>query len=78
MDFIDEGNKCYSQGNFEGAIDWYEKAINKTPNDVSAHTNKGLALEELKRYQEALDSVDVWFLDIAKLRKWVFDGVKDW
>ena len=39
---------------YEKEIECYDKVLKIDPNDVSAITNKGLALDNLGRYEEAI------------------------
>jgi len=55
----EEGDELFKKGDFEGAIESYSKALDcfhETPRSLE---HKGLALSELKRYDEAIKSYDV-------------------
>ncbi|EAX91205.1 TPR Domain containing protein [Trichomonas vaginalis G3] len=51
----EEGNKLFKEGNIEGAIEHYDKAIEIEPHNVTFYNNKATALTKLKKYQEAVD-----------------------
>jgi len=53
-DYIIEGNKYYSNGNFNGAEYAYKKAVLEDPTSVKANYNLGNALFQQKRYKESL------------------------
>jgi len=44
------------RGNFHGALDHYVQAIRLNPNDAEAYLNSGNALEQLRRFDEAIVS----------------------
>ena len=50
----EEGNELFESGDFEGAIEYYNKALDLFPRDPDLWNAKGLALSELKRYDEAI------------------------
>ena len=54
---IDEGTKYYHTKDFYKAIEYFEKVI-YDPNYVSAWYNKGLALDSLGKFDEAIQSYD--------------------
>lgn len=49
------GDKEYSNGNFDKAIEFYTKAISINPNNTKAHNSRGVAYYELKDYQSAVN-----------------------
>ena len=49
------GNDKMVEGDNENAISNYDKAIELSPNHISAWNNKGIAMYRLKRYQEAIN-----------------------
>jgi tetratricopeptide (TPR) repeat protein len=54
-------NKCLALGklgNYTGAIQFYDKALAKQPNDTNALTHKGVALYDLGNYHDAVVSYD--------------------
>jgi Flp pilus assembly protein TadD len=48
------GNAAYAQGDFQGALESYELALKKNPNDAAALNNLGQALVRVGRAKEAL------------------------
>jgi len=48
------GNAAYAQGNFQGALDSFELAVKKNPNNPTALNNLGQALVRVGRAKEAL------------------------
>jgi tetratricopeptide (TPR) repeat protein len=40
------------------AVDWFDKAIGVRPNYAEAHTNRGLALQQMQRLDEAIVSLE--------------------
>lgn len=51
----DAGNKLFKEGDMDGAIAHYEKAIELEPHNVTFYNNKAAALTRQKKYQEAVD-----------------------
>lgn len=51
--YLSEGNSLFEQGNFVKALESYEKALKLYPKYVNAYRNKGLALVQLGRMEEA-------------------------
>jgi tetratricopeptide (TPR) repeat protein len=45
-------------GHFPAALDIYSRILTKVPADAAVHHNRGVILQELKRYEEALVSFD--------------------
>jgi hypothetical protein len=41
-------------GKFDGAVEWYKKALEVRPNDVNARTDMGICLREMGKPDEAL------------------------
>ncbi len=58
QDYFEQGNKLFEQGDYEGAIHSYNKALEIDPKYVPAWTNKGAALGSLGRHEEAIDCSD--------------------
>ena len=56
--WLEEGNKWIEKGDYQKAIDSYEKAIALNPNDADAYNNKGVALDNLGEYQAAITCYD--------------------
>jgi tetratricopeptide (TPR) repeat protein len=54
----DEGVSHHSQGEFETAVEFFDKALKLDPSIVAAWSNRGLALSKLGRYDEAIESYD--------------------
>ena len=52
--FFNSGVDKYKQGDYQGAIADYAKAIEINPQDVGAYTNRGIAKNGLKDYQGAI------------------------
>ncbi|MBI5146721.1 MAG: tetratricopeptide repeat protein [Thaumarchaeota archaeon] len=52
--FIARGDHCISNNDYEGAIKWYDKALEIDPVDVYTIRSKGGALIHLGRYEEAI------------------------
>ena len=55
----EEGDELFERGDFEGAIECYDKALELFPRDPEIWNIKGLALSKLKRYDEAIKSYDI-------------------
>jgi tetratricopeptide (TPR) repeat protein len=53
-DWVEKGNAFFYQSRYDGAIQAYDKAIEETPQLVEAWNNKGLALEDMGKYDEAI------------------------
>ncbi|HWQ68136.1 MAG TPA: tetratricopeptide repeat protein [Methanospirillum sp.] len=56
--YIDEGNKNLNSGAYRDAVKSYESAIALNESSFDAWVGRGLALENLMRYQTAVDSFD--------------------
>ncbi len=56
--WFNPGLKQVSTGDFKGAIDSWEKALNLNPNLSEAWHNRGSALGRLNRYEEAIESFE--------------------
>jgi tetratricopeptide (TPR) repeat protein len=52
--WMDEGDEPFEKGDFEGSIECYHKALTLFPRDPDLWNVKGLALSEMKRYEEAI------------------------
>jgi tetratricopeptide (TPR) repeat protein len=52
-----KGNDCYYTTEYNEAIECYDGAKKIDPNYVVAWSNKGLVLNELGKYNEALESM---------------------
>ncbi len=55
---FDKGNALADSGQFEQAIESYDKALQFKPDFQMAWNNRGVALLNLGRFEEALESVD--------------------
>ena len=65
------GLKQVSTGDFSGAIDSWEKALNLNPNLSEAWHNRGSALGRLGRYEEAIESFErSLFVDPNNYQAW--------
>ncbi|NJK75522.1 MAG: tetratricopeptide repeat protein [Microcoleus sp. SU_5_6] len=56
--WFDRGNEQYNLGDFEGAIAFYNKALEFKPDDDAAWNNRGIALGKLGFLEEAILSYD--------------------
>ena len=56
--WFEEGNRLLMQGDFQGALAAYDKAVEFKPDDHEAWFNRGVALRNLGRYEEAIASFD--------------------
>ena len=57
-DWFQEGYDCDERGEYQQAIDCYNKAIELDPEDADTYNNKGIALKSLGEYQQAIDCYD--------------------
>ena len=57
-EIILKGNEHYYKGEYLGALRVYEKAIQIDANHAGAWNNKGIALDELAKYNEAVECYD--------------------
>jgi tetratricopeptide (TPR) repeat protein len=57
-DIILKGNEHIYKKEYSEAIRWYDKAIKIDPNDASAWTNKGLALDKIGKHKGAIECFD--------------------
>ena len=55
---FNSGVDKYKQGDCQGAIADYTKAIEINPQDVGAYTNRGLAKDDLEDYEGAIADYD--------------------
>ncbi|NMC07737.1 MAG: tetratricopeptide repeat protein [Candidatus Lokiarchaeota archaeon] len=53
-EYYSKGNAAADAGEFEEAIDWFNKAIDELPPFYEAIDNKGLAFMDLARWEEAI------------------------
>lgn len=49
-----KGNACFKNGDMDGAIEHYDKAIELDPYNVTLHSNKATCLIRQKKYEEAI------------------------
>ncbi len=56
--WFQEGNRFSSEGNFEQAVEAYEKSIKGNPQSPVAHYNLGIAYKNLKQYNMAAKSLE--------------------
>jgi len=55
---IEEGEDCYEEGDFEAALDRFDRAVAMSPQNADAHNSRGNALMMLGRYEEAIASFE--------------------
>ena len=53
----EDGDDLFERGNFEEAIECYNKALELFPRDPDLWNVKGLALSKLERYDEAINLI---------------------
>ena len=53
-----KGNECFKQGQFEIALEFYTKALEISPSNHIALSNRSLAFYKLERYDSALDEAN--------------------
>lgn len=53
-----QGNQQFEAGNYQGAIDCWDRALSIKPDFYEAWTNRGLAMSNLRRYEEAVACYD--------------------
>ena len=58
IDWFNEGYNYGEKGELQKAIEWFDKAIKLKPDYALAYHNKGLALEQLGKYKEAIKSYE--------------------
>ena len=54
----EEGNRKFDAGDYTGAIEFYDKAVEFKPDYYEAWYNRGIALDDLGRYEDAITSYD--------------------
>ena len=57
-EMVDKGNLLATYGNYQGAVEYYLKAISRQPGLSAAYFNLGLAYGELEKYDQALKALD--------------------
>ena len=57
MDLFRRGNEFSDQGEFERALECFEKAVAICPSFAGAHCNLGLALQYLGRIDESIPAL---------------------
>ena len=55
---FDEGNRLLGAGDFEGALHRFDDGVRIEPNKAQWHWGRGLALEKLGRYGDAVAALD--------------------
>jgi len=53
-----KGNEFFKQGQFELALEFYSKALEISPSNHIALSNRSLTFFKLKRYDSALEEAD--------------------
>mmetsp|Transcript_5762 Transcript_5762/g.10286 ORF Transcript_5762/g.10286 Transcript_5762/m.10286 type:complete len:577 (-) Transcript_5762:40-1770(-) len=59
VDLKEQGNRAYSNREFEKALDFYNKGIEVDPKNAVLFSNRSAALIALHRYEEALTATDI-------------------
>ena len=54
--WADEADYLYSQGEYDEAIGFYDRAIEAAPKNAQLWNSRGLALCHLGRYEDAIES----------------------
>ncbi|NJK51374.1 tetratricopeptide repeat protein [Candidatus Gracilibacteria bacterium] len=54
--FLKKGNAKADEGDYQGAIDYYDQAISLNPEYALAYNNRGFAYWNLKEYQKAISN----------------------
>jgi tetratricopeptide (TPR) repeat protein len=60
---INNGNTLAAQGNYNGAISFYDKVLAIDPNNIKALYNKGKALSQLGNYVKSLNNAAISYYD---------------
>ena len=55
QDHMKNGDALFEKGNFNEAIEEYQKTTELDPDYVDAYNNWGIALANLKKYEEAIE-----------------------
>ncbi|MDP3940427.1 MAG: tetratricopeptide repeat protein [Deltaproteobacteria bacterium] len=55
---IEEGEDYYDEGDYESALDRFDRAVNLSPSNADAHNSRGNALMMLGRHEDALGSFE--------------------
>jgi len=50
------GNECFRKQDFEGALSYYNQAIQIDPKNMTYYSNKASALNKLKRFEDAMEA----------------------
>ncbi|WP_267383846.1 tetratricopeptide repeat protein [Cyanobacterium sp. uoEpiScrs1] len=75
QEWLNQGLKQANQGDLEGAIISWDKALEINPSLFQGWHNRGSALSDLGRLHEAIDSFDrAIFLDVDNLEAWNSKG----
>lgn len=56
--FKAQGNDFYKKRQFEQALEFYQKAIDADPSDVTYYSNKAAVYFEMKKYDECIEACD--------------------
>lgn len=54
--YMAQGDKEYSNGNFDNAIEFYTKAISANPKNTKAYNSRGVVYYELQDYKSAVSN----------------------
>jgi tetratricopeptide (TPR) repeat protein len=57
-DWLEQGQVLFEQGDYEGAIACYERAVAIEPSNVEVWLNYGKALRQVERFEEAIATCD--------------------
>jgi len=60
---INNGNTLAAQGNYNGAISFYDKVLSLDPNNIKALYNKGKALSQLGNFVKSLNNAAISYYD---------------
>ena len=58
VDFANTGVALAEAGNYQGAIDFYDRALERYPDNAEIHYNKAVALEHLGQREQAISEYE--------------------